>query len=79
MLAVCNHSYFTYEKKNERLELVREIAEYWGVPVAYVNPVGVGDIGHRQGPVYRKDGGSGSRGQCSLYSTTPSSILAGPV
>lgn len=44
LLAVCNHSYFTYEKKKERLKLVQDIAENWDVPIAYVNPVGVGDI-----------------------------------
>ncbi len=44
LLAICNHSYFTYEKKKERLELVKEIAEDYEVAVAYVNPVGVGDI-----------------------------------
>lgn len=44
LLVTINHSYFYYGKRDERMNLVKGIAQKYKIPVVYLNPVGVGDI-----------------------------------
>lgn len=39
-----NHSYFYYGKTEQRMDIVSNLAQAYGCPVVYCNPVGLGDI-----------------------------------